>query len=168
MLYFAYGSNMSTLRLRHRCPTAQPLGMAMLRGHRLCFHKLGVDGSAKCDAWYSGGSEDIVFGVLFDIGREDRGRLDEIEGSRYEVIQGQVERPRPRRLQRCFFYRARREYVIDGLKPFPWYRRHVLAGAIEHGFPADYVAAIAAVEAIPDPDGKRSEHEHRIAVRSAR
>lgn len=168
MLYFAYGSNMSTPRLRHRCPTAQPQGVAMLRGHRLRFHKLGVDGSAKCDAWYTGGPEDIVYGVLFDLGREDRGRLDEIEGFRYEVVRGQVECLRPRRLQPCFFYRARLEYVVDGLKPFAWYRRHVLAGAIEHELPADYISAIAAVAAMPDPDGKRSEHEHRIAVRSAR
>ena len=136
----------------------------MLRGHQLRFHKLGADGSAKCDAFYTGEPEDIVFGVLFELGREECRRLDEIEGCRYEVIGGQAEQQRPTGVRPCFFYRARPQYVIDGLRPFFWYRRHVLAGAREHGLPPNYIAAIAAVASVPEPDDRRSEQEHRIAA----
>jgi hypothetical protein len=56
MLYFAYGSNMSVSRLVARTPSAQPLGRCALRGHQLRFHKVGGDGSAKCDAFHTGNS----------------------------------------------------------------------------------------------------------------
>ena len=49
LLYFAYGSNMSSVRLRARVNSAQPLGVARLPGHRLRWHMHSLDGSGKCD-----------------------------------------------------------------------------------------------------------------------
>jgi hypothetical protein len=46
-LFFAYGSNMLTERLRERCPDARPLGTAIARGYLLSFSKRSKDGSAK-------------------------------------------------------------------------------------------------------------------------
>ena len=52
--------------------------------------------------------------------------------------------------------------VDPDLKPFDWYREHVLRGACEHGLPAAYVAAIAAVESIEDPNLQRQCRERAI------
>ena len=50
MLYFAYGSNLSSARMAARVPSARVVARAQLPGHALRFHKVGRDGSAKCDA----------------------------------------------------------------------------------------------------------------------
>lgn len=36
-LYFAYGSNLNLLQMKGRCPEAQPIGRAVLPGHKLTF-----------------------------------------------------------------------------------------------------------------------------------
>lgn len=81
-IYFAYGSNMSTRRLRERTPSAKPLGRARCK-HQLIFHKIGRDGSAKCDIYESGRACDIVCGVLFEISLDERYLLDCAEGLSY-------------------------------------------------------------------------------------
>ncbi len=53
------------------------------------------------------------------------------------------------------------------LRPFRWYRRHVLEGARELGLPRGYRAAIRAVAAVDDPDSARAARElsiHRSAA----
>jgi hypothetical protein len=52
--------------------------------------------------------------------------------------------------------------IDDRLLPYDWYKQHVLRGALEHGLPPDYVAAIHAVQTIADPDGARQQHELAI------
>jgi gamma-glutamylcyclotransferase len=57
MLYFAYGSNMCTGRLRapDRVPTAEFVRIARVPQHLLRFHKLSKkDCSAKADAYLTG------------------------------------------------------------------------------------------------------------------
>ena len=49
LVYFAYGSNLHSGRLRSRAPGAQALGAARLRGVRLVCNKLGRDGTAKAN-----------------------------------------------------------------------------------------------------------------------
>ena len=48
MLYFAYGSNMCTGRLRQRVPSAAPVRIAKLLNRSLRFHKRSDDRSGKC------------------------------------------------------------------------------------------------------------------------
>jgi len=43
MKYFAYGSNMSLLRLRARVPSAERIGMFTLVEHALRFHTNGFE-----------------------------------------------------------------------------------------------------------------------------
>jgi hypothetical protein len=43
----------------------------------------------------------------------------------------------------------------SGLKPYDWYRGLVLAGALEHGLPEEYVEKIVATRSAPDPDRGR-------------
>ena len=51
--------------------------------------------------------------------------------------------------------------VDSSLKPYCWYKEHVLVGALESPA-AKYIAQIEAVETIDDPDVSRCERELAI------
>jgi len=140
MLYFAYGSNMSTARLVARAPSARLRGTATLRGYVLRFHKRGKDGTAKCDAFGTDGREDVVLGVLFDISDEaDWAALDRAErGYRRDDVEVEC----GGELERAATYRALPDWIDANLLPSAKYRAYVAGGAREHGLPADYIANI--------------------------
>ena len=50
--------------------------------------------------------------------------------------------------------------VVDSSRlPFDWYHAYVLAGAEEHGLPADYLGALRALAPVIDPDlDRRAGH----------
>ncbi len=158
-LYFAYGSNMSSRRLRasDRAPSAVFVGTARLAGHRLAFDKIGMDGSAKADCERSGGTRDEVQGALFRIDQRDRAALDRAEGLGHGYDAFEVEVLAASGPVRALTYLATRKDAT--LEPFDWYVHHVVMGARECGLPAAYVAAIEAVEAVRDPDREREARE---------
>lgn len=161
MLYFSYGSNMSTPRLAARLPSARALEVARLDGHVLKFHKVGKDGSAKCDAESTRDDRSAVHGVLFRIPAGEKWVLDRWEG----LADGYGEKfvrvvTRSGEARRALTYHATR--IETGLKPYEWYKEHVLRGAREHGLPAEYVRAIERVETVPDPD--RARHERELSI----
>ena len=161
MLYFAYGSNMSQQRLRARVPSAQRLKVATLHAHRLAFHKIGTDGSAKCDISPCTHHEATVFGVLYTMDTRHRAALDRAEGlgNGYEVKQLDLIALDGERVSAFSYYATA---VDDTLQPFDWYLRHVLRGARENALPADYTARIAAIATIADPDPQRARRELAI------
>jgi len=162
---FAYGSNMLAARLRERCPSARPIGVAELCGYELRWHKRSVDGSGKCDVVRRDGAS--VFGVLYEIPNTEKGDLDKAEGlgqgyDETEVTVGRVDGER-----------AAVAYVATDLdatlKPYSWYHAFVLVGAREHGLPESYVHAPAAVAVQQDPDRTRHERNMRLlGVEAAR
>ena len=90
-----------------------------------------------------------------------RAALDRAEGlgNGYEVKTVEVfadDRPGIR----AFTYYATRTDIA--LRPYAWYRQHVLQGARETGLPEHYVALIATIETIDDPDSARCEAEIAI------
>jgi gamma-glutamylcyclotransferase len=80
MLYFAYGSNMCTGRLRLRVPSAVPLRTAKLLNHSFRFHKRSADRSGKGDAQFTGERTDVVGGVIFEIDPRQKRNLNRAEG----------------------------------------------------------------------------------------
>ena len=140
--YFAYGSNMATERLRARAPSAQPLGAARLPHHVLRWHKLGRDGTGKCDA-APAGAEDAVWGVLFAIDCADKPGLDAAEGLGIGYDERMVHVCTASGRCRATTYQAKPDRIDSRLRPKPWYKNYVLAGAREHGLPAAYVAQLA-------------------------
>lgn len=163
VIYFAYGSNMLTARLRERMPSCQPCGVATLPGHTLRFHKRSKDGSGKCNALATGDGDSVI-GVLFSFDPAERAALDKAEGvgNGYEraivtIINGEGHR------RKVLTYLADGGHVDDALKPYSWYKALVLAGAAEHDLPDDYVAAwIAPVEAIDDTNVARDHKERAV------
>ena len=157
MNYFAYGSNMSLARLRHRISTAELLGAARLDGHQLRFHKRGMDGSGKCDAFHTGHGGHTVHGVLFRIDAAGKAALDEFEGlgAGYDEKQVSVSLGSSR-IEAVTYFAT----LIDAaFKPFDWYLEHVLVGAREAQLPVPYVAQLEQVEIQIDPDRERYARE---------
>lgn len=165
-LYFSYGSNMCTGRLREHMPSCQPLGIATLAGHALRFHKRSTDRSGKCNA-FAGGNDNSVIGVLFSFDPAERAKLDKAEGLGKGYEHAMVTVIDDKGLRRtAFTYRATPDYIDDSLKPYGWYKDFVLAGGREHGLPPDYIAKyIQPIEAIEDPD-KARDKKHRAKLES--
>ena len=160
MHYFAYGSNMLTRRLQARVPSAQPVGIGHVSEHRLRWHMPARDGSAKCDAEATGRAGDVVWGVLFRIHADEKRHLDEVEALGVAYRDALLKVCIPGGSLAAFAYLALN--TADNLKPYDWYKGFVVAGAIEHGLPGDYLRALRAVDALPDPDPRRSALNRRL------
>jgi gamma-glutamylcyclotransferase len=155
-LYFAYGSNLLTRRLRaaNRAPSAQPLGVGRLSHHRLTFDKLSDrDGSGKCDAERTDRLTDCVVGVVYRIECAEQAALDLVEGVGLGYRRVEVEVETDGGTLTCRTYLATLKRA--GIKPFDWYKALVLAGAREHGLPNAYIEAIERVDVESDPDPLR-------------
>lgn len=157
---FAYGSNMPTARIRKRCPSARSLGVAELHGYELRWHKKSKDGSGKCDIVQTDQPGASVFGVLYEIAGSEKADLDDAEGlgSGYDETKIEVYRGADQFTVKAYVATA----TDPALKPYSWYRALAVAGAIEHGLPADYVARLEAVPADEDP--KKERHDKNMAL----
>ncbi len=69
--YFAYGANLSRTHMRETCPTAEPVGRAVVRDHRLRFCRFA-------DLEPQPGAEAV--GVIWRLTRADERALDRFEG----------------------------------------------------------------------------------------
>jgi gamma-glutamylcyclotransferase len=160
-LYFAYGSNMLSLRLCERTPSARAISQGTLRGYRLTFHKESQDGSGKGHIHESGNFDDSVFGVLFEIDRSDKHSLDQAEGlgMGYDDLIVEVLTPDGDVVSASSYVGTS---LNKDLKPYHWYKSFLVGGAKEHALPAHYIKSLEAVEAIKDPDAKRIQKNERI------
>lgn len=161
--YFAYGSNMSHARLQARVPSAKPICNAYLPGHALRFHKKGADGSAKCDVVATGCETDRVHGVVFEFHLPEKPMLDFYEGPKYQEALVELVSESQALLQAYLYVVADKQAYTDRhLKPYHWYKHHVVYGARQAGLPADYVANLLAVESVLDENHERTQQELSI------
>lgn len=162
MLYFSYGSNMSIKRITDRVPSARVFGIGKLTEHELRFHKVSQnDGSAKCDILQNNDAKSVVMGVIFKIDKKGKEILDRKEGLNFGYDQKNVNITTDSGEEiSAFTYYA--TSVADNLKPYKWYKEHVLRGAKENNLPAKYILEIEKIEAIEDPD--RSRHEKELSI----
>ncbi|CDZ42737.1 RES domain protein [Neorhizobium galegae bv. officinalis] len=168
IIYFAYGSNMRTERLRFRTPGCKVIGPATLVGHELRFHKSSKDGSAKCDAFLTGVSTDLVIGILFSIPSSQKAALDRAEGlgKGYEEATITVMTVDGKAMD-AVTYLASESAIDDKLKPYQWYIDFVESGAKEHGIPDAYLQKfILDVVAVPDPDASREKARRAEVAKS--
>jgi gamma-glutamylcyclotransferase len=157
---FAYGSNMLTARMIARAPSACLLGPAILERFSLRWNKRSKDGSAKCSIEETGHREDVVWGVLYALAREDKGKLDDFEGlgrGYGERVVAVIAHGRP--LRASAYYATS---VDVNVRPYDWYRDLVVAGAREHGLPPAYIRLLEAVPAIEDLDERRAVREREM------
>jgi gamma-glutamylcyclotransferase len=159
-LYFAYGSNMCSRRLRERVGEAESRGRAVLDGFRHRFDKRGTDGTGKGNL--VPGPRARVYGVAYALAPGQLDRLDEFERGyrRLEVTiaVGGDERA-------AVTYVALEEMRMEGLAVAHEYIEHYLRGAREHALPEGYVAALAADAGL---NGGRRGSRRRSPGRSRR
>lgn len=160
VINFSYGSNMLWRRIRARVPSARPLGVAVLRGHRLEWHKAGRDGSGKCDVVLANDPAHAVHGVLYQFLAAEKPLLDAAEGLGAGYDEKQVEVEGSQGPIHAWLYCA--TATDPKLPPYSWYKALVVAGAREHGLPAAYIERLEAVVAAEDADAER--HALHIAL----
>ena len=153
---------MSTKRLSARVSSARKVGVGQLPGHELVFQKIGrLDGSAKCDIAPSVKENSIVIGVILELSAAQIDELDRCEGLGYGYAAKMVELKCPG----VETIAARTYYATSvdvNLRPFHWYKNHVIVGARENALPDSYIQSIEAVESIDDPCLARAEREMAI------
>jgi gamma-glutamylcyclotransferase (GGCT)/AIG2-like uncharacterized protein YtfP len=77
MLYFAYGANLNLRGMKRRCPKAEPVTAAVLKGYRLEFRTFAtIVADPKAE----------VLGALYRLTPQCFRALDEYEGEEYEKI----------------------------------------------------------------------------------
>ena len=162
MLYFAYGSNLLFHRLYKRTPSVKRQGIGFATHHQLRFHKIGTDGSAKCDAFYTGKTQDTIHGCLYHLNERDKTTLDHIEGVGQGYEHKHLEVFTEAGTVPAFTYVVHPNYINEDLQPFEWYKNFVLAGAKQNKFPASYAAEIGRVMAMRDHNATRAEKNRSI------
>jgi gamma-glutamylcyclotransferase len=161
--YFAYGSNMLTERLRGRCGSAKVRDVARANDWALNFSKRSQDGSGKATISKATGSQ--VFGVVFDLDERELPELDRYEGKGYDrrddfpVLNAGSQEP-----VSVVTYIASPAYINISLKPFDWYLNLVVAGALQHALPPEYVVALEATPWRADPKPERQLRREAMAL----
>lgn len=157
--YAAYGSNLHPVRLTERLPSAQLIGPGFLPNHRLHFGKRSIDTSGKCSIAPEGSGIRVA---VYELNIADKRRLDDIEGVGRGYSDEIIEVPG---FSACSTYVGEPSHIDESLLPYDWYRELVLLGCRFHGFPAEYTAAIEALETVVDPDAERSAMNWRLIER---
>ena len=150
MIYFAYGSNLDPAQWAERCPTSPFVTVARLDHHRLHFPRrspVRLCAVASIEPFFG----EAVWGVLYRMSAEDFADLDRREGhfpdrhpdeSRYRRVPVPVARTDGVTVEALTYVAVASP---DPGLPSPDYLRHLVAGALHHGFPADYVAWLRSI-----------------------
>jgi hypothetical protein len=130
----------------------------------LRFHKVSQDGagnrSGKCNAYFTEKDDDAVYGVVFEI---DRNELPNLVAAEIGYSPEMLTLTRRDKDEAAFTFSVTDETLLDdSLRPYSWYKELVLAGAREHHLPADYIREIENVPDIPDPDRDRDKRNRRF------
>ncbi len=136
--HFAYGSNIWAGWIRNWIPDVKVIGTATLPKYRLVFNKQGRDGSGKANLEKTGNSEDEVRGVLYELSKEEKAELDKKEGRngyKHETFRKLVDDKGTEVPAWAYVATNPKE----GLKPYDWYLRIIIGGAIEQDFPPAYI-----------------------------
>ena len=134
--YFAFGSNLHSERLRERAPSARALGAARLEGFRLCLDKLSSDGSGKLNLARDPAAS--VWGVVFTLDSAELAVLDGFEPGYARITVSVTLRSGDPREAQTYLSEQRAE----GLPAAAWYQAAFLAGAREHGLPAEWIGLL--------------------------
>ena len=133
-LYFAYGSNLLSERLRGRVASARAVCAAWLDGHRLTCGKLGRDGTGKATLVKDASAR--VWGAVYSIAATDWEALDRFEPGYARVALAVMTARRESLLATTYLA------PVTAADPVPLasYKQLIVAGAREHGLPAEYIA----------------------------
>ncbi len=106
----------------------------------------------------------MVFGVVFQILAREKPVLDQYEylGKGYAEKSIAVVQSDGRSLAATTYYAT---HIDASLKPYHWYKEHVLRGAREHALPKQHIEAIAKIPSTMDPN--QDNHIQELSIYSA-
>src|SRR3989339_19857 len=133
-LYFAYGSNMYSKYFSSRIISAKSVGGSYLKDKKVLFNKRSLDGSGKANIVDSPGH--VTWGVLYAINASDLEILNRIEIG-YSLILVKAWSLDGNLVEAVSYVSTN---LTDEPVPYEWYKNLVIAGAIEHDLPKDYIA----------------------------
>jgi gamma-glutamylcyclotransferase len=101
-----------------------------------------------------------VYGVLYEIPSTEKKKLDQAEGLGYGYDEKQVHVELGTITHKATAYYATN--TDQSLQPFTWYKALVVAGAVQHGLPPNYIEMLRAAPAKQDTDAQR--HAKHMAL----
>jgi len=164
-LYFSYGSNMLSSRLKARTPSAIATGIGHIEGRLLNFDKISTDAagntSGKVTINRTSDAGARVWGVLYTISLDEMGALDAAEGVPTHYRQEDVQVVTNKGTVTAKAYVAVQKTPSDPTYlPYHWYKALVVAGAAEHHLPVGYTEWLRTFASQEDPDPiRRAEGE---------
>ncbi len=166
MKYFAYGSNMSQERLENRIGLVKKFsGYFILEGYALKFNKKSKssgDTSGKCNICKTD-NNDKVYGVLYQIVCCSQiQELDKCEGVQDHYTRECIKIKNKHDITHDAATYIAKYISEEELKPYCWYKHHVLHGATVAELPQPYIDEIMNVKAKSDPDIERRKKELAI------
>ncbi|CAG0915707.1 unnamed protein product [Notodromas monacha] len=143
-LYFAYGSNLLTARLRIGCPSAVKVDIAQLKDFRLDFNYFSRRWQGAA-ATIVGDRNSRVWGIVWKISQDDLAHLDEQEGVKKAIYRRfRVEVRNGSSFYSCWTYQLVRP-LEDDRRPSTVYKSVIISGALENELPEDYVAQLRSI-----------------------
>ena len=157
-LYFAYGSNMSETKLRHRLQHNRSALMrrrAILRDHRLAFEKVSSTNPAVGYANVVAASGHHVEGIVVELDDDELAALDRIElvPDHYDRAETIVTDCTEDREVLAHVYTAQPSWIRPGLKPLRSYLDGLMQGA--DLLSPEYVATLSNIECYEDAAQRR-------------
>lgn len=133
--YFAYGSNMDTDQMKDRSPSAEKVGIGILKNYSLVFNRKGTYRKGGV-ASVEDSKDNNVYGVIWKLNSEDLLKLDITEDpNAYErelysvyTMDGKV--------HNCYVYVA---FPQGDIKPDPEYLDKIINAAISAELPSSYI-----------------------------
>ena len=162
VLVLAYGSNMCTQRMQARVSSARPVVIGYVQQRKLVFHKRSEDGSAKADAMATTRSADRVWGVIYQLHRDQKPMLDRYEFLGVGYDEEQVEVVHANVTLWAWMYVARRDAIDPSLLPYSWYLDLITHGARQHGLPHGYTKQLQRQQSMLDPNSARHASHRRL------
>jgi gamma-glutamylcyclotransferase len=153
MLCFAYGSNMNWDQMRDRCRSAQFLGVASLRDHRLAFPRRSRERNCGVASAVTAERAE-VWGVVYEVPDMEVAALDESEGfrpgrerdrnayvreERHVYRDGDEQRPL---LVQVYFAHPQE----NPPRPSAEYKKLIVEGAEWWHLPSDYIDQLKRIE----------------------
>ena len=149
MWYFAYGSNMQSATLRgRRGVTARRAVAVRAPGWRVVFDKPPLISIGEAFANLVPEASAVALGVAFEVSEGDHAHIEFSEGvliGNYRRVELAVEPVTPCPEPPAVAVSLSSDRRDATLRPSDRYMGLVVAGALEHGLPAEYVARLRAV-----------------------
>lgn len=127
-LYFAYGSNVDSERMKGRSVNFESSEAAVLEDYELNFHKRSKKFFDRGFANVSPAKGKHVEGVLYQLSEEDILKLDKFEGCPLHYERVTLPVVLKTGIVPAQVYVAKAEWIVEGLKPTREYLNHLLKG----------------------------------------